>query len=430
MTENTPPPNPDPQPSAPTPEGGSLFHGPGPRLRRAGRTAAILAVVAVVALLMVLTANFSHDLAGSPSSPEESSSTPVTTSPLSPERVEEFARRHLQRQLRANQRPPAPPELPDLPDQEDTPESIESLPPPAPPSPPATRSSTPQPSRALDAPLAPSASDSTPGRGGERRSPPRAEPPSPRQLLARIPEPEDFFERSRHPQEPRNQPSSTSSPHSNPPLDRRTINVPAPEPVALHPVPPPAAPTLYARTTIPLALTHAVNTDVPGPVRAYVLRDIYDSLHHATLLVPRGTLAIGHQAAHAAAGDQRVLIYWTELKLPSGASLHLPNLLGGSQDGSAGVVGDVDNHWWSRFGSAIGLSLVGTGTQLSQPQERTAVQGLAASESQVLAQQLGLELGRLSREILRRGVNRPPTISLQAGERLSLILTQDLAFPR
>jgi type IV secretion system protein VirB10 len=177
-------------------------------------------------------------------------------------------------------------------------------------------------------------------------------------------------------------------------------------------------------------LTHAVSTDVPGPIRAYVIRDVYDSLSSDVLLVPRGTLAIGHQAAHAAAGDQRILIIWTELKLPSGVSYRLPSPVAGSQDGTAGVLGDVDNHWWGRLGSAIGLSLVGAGIQLSQPQERTSVQGFAPDEGQVLAQQLGLELGRLSQEILRRGVNRPPTITLRPGERLSLLLTRDLAFAR
>jgi type IV secretory pathway VirB10-like protein len=67
--------------------------------------------------------------------------------------------------------------------------------------------------------------------------------------------------------------------------------------------------------------------------------------------------------------------------------------------------------------------------QLSQPQARSAVPGFAPSEGQVGAQQLGVELGRLSQEILRRGSDRPPTLTLSAGQRLSLLVSRDLLFP-
>ena len=198
--------------------------------------------------------------------------------------------------------------------------------------------------------------------------------------------------------------------------------------------PAPRRPVLYAGTAIPLTLAHGLSSDVPGPARAMVTRDVYDSLVHRHLVLPRGTLVLGHQAARSAAGDRRVLIAWTELKLPDGSSYRLPEQPAGAADGTAGARGRVDNHWWSRFGSAVGLSLVGAGTQLSQPRGRTgrtAVpgQGYAATEGQVLAQQLGLELGRLSQEMLRRGVNRAPTITLEPGQRMSLLLTRDLLFP-
>jgi type IV secretion system protein VirB10 len=116
------------------------------------------------------------------------------------------------------------------------------------------------------------------------------------------------------------------------------------------------------------------------------------------------------------------------LRLPSGVVYELPELPAGSADGTAGVQAEVDRHWWGRFGNAIALSLVGAGVQLSQPQERSAVQGFAPSEGQVVAQQLGVELGRLSQEILRRGIDRPPTLTLSAGQRLSLLVSRDLVF--
>jgi type IV secretion system protein VirB10 len=188
-------------------------------------------------------------------------------------------------------------------------------------------------------------------------------------------------------------------------------------------------PRLSAGAVVPLVLTHDVGTDVPGSVRAWVARDVYDSETHSVVVLPRGTVVVGSQAARATVGDRRVLVVWRRLRLPSGVVYELPELPAGSADGTAGVQAGVDRHWWGRFGNAIALSLVGAGVQLSQPQERSAVQGFAPSEGQVVAQQLGVELGRLSQEILRRGIDRPPTLTLSAGQRLSLLVSRDLVFP-
>ena len=411
-----------------SPPEGAVHAGPGPRLRRAGRTAAILAVLAFVGLLTFLSVRYSHDF-GQPAPTEEGASTVPPTHPLSADRIEEYARRRLEEQLRAAQPAPSPPDFDPYP--EEGPPPLPDLPPPmpggAPPSQP-----TPSPRLSIDAPLVPARASS----GSASAAPPGlvngVHPPGPPPPPPDLPTLDQVLARAGAPEVGRPDPADLSGAHVHPspePLGQRSIEVPRPGLVSLEAVPAPSRPVLYARTTIPLVLTHGVSTDVPGPIRAYVVRDIYDSLGSRTLLIPRGTLAIGHQAAHAAAGDQRVLVYWTELKFPNGVSYHLPNVLGGSQDGTAGVLGDVDNHWWSRIGSAIGLSLIGAGVQLSQPQQRTdTVTDYTLDEGQVVAQQLGLELGRLSQEILRRGVNRPPTIQLRAGERLSLILARDLAF--
>lgn len=419
---------PPPSPAAEPPREGTVHPGTPPRLRRVGRTVAVLAVLAFVTLLTVLSAKYSHEI-GQPAAEDGAASAVAPSSPLSADRIEEFARRRLQEQLRAAKPAPPPPPLDayqdaSAPGTELPPPPPPTIAPPSPAAPPRPASRT-----ALDAPLVPAIAAPGSLRTDDSSLVNAVRPPTPD-----LPSLEEFLASApTRPPLPGSAPSRSSTRELSPPpepLDRRTLDIPRPGVVTLNPALPPAQPTLFARTTIPLVLTHDVSTDVPGPIRAYVTRDIYDSSRAETLLVPRGTLAIGHQAAHAAAGDQRVLIYWTELKYPNGLSDHLPDVLGGSQDGTAGVLGDVDNHWWSRVGSAIGLSLVGAGIQLSQPQQRTSVQGFAPDEGQVVAQQLGLELGRLSQEILRRGVNRPPTIYLRAGERLSLILARDLAFVR
>jgi hypothetical protein len=46
-------------------------------------------------------------------------------------------------------------------------------------------------------------------------------------------------------------------------------------------------PRLSAGAVVPLVLTHDVGTDVPGSVRAWVARDVYDSETHSVVVLPR-----------------------------------------------------------------------------------------------------------------------------------------------
>lgn len=429
MTERTPAPDSAPERPSPPPEG-VVHRGRGPRLRRAGRTAAILAVLAFIGLLTFLTSRYSHDF--QPASPDDpGAASPLRSLPLSAERIEALAKRRLEEELRAAQRPPGPPDL-DLGVPGAAPPDRHSLPE-APPPPPVSPRSTAPPPRverpALHSPLTPRGSRGPSAHAAPQGSGARIELPS-------LPELPGIVREGGAAPSVTLTPGSASAagpgdlPAAPRPLDRRAFDLPDPSAHVLTRAPAPAVPTLYAGTAVPLVLTHDVATDVPGPVRAYVARDVYDSVTGRRLLIPRGSLALGHQGAHAASGDRRVLVLWRELKLPSGESYRLPLLPAGSGDATAGVRGRVDNHWGSRIGSAVALSLVGAAGQLAQPQERTSVQGFAPSEGQIAARELGLELGRLSQEVLRRGVNRPPTIHLRAGQRLTLLLTRDLAFPR
>lgn len=180
-------------------------------------------------------------------------------------------------------------------------------------------------------------------------------------------------------------------------------------------------------TAIPAVLLHQLNSDVAGLVRAQIARDVYDSRTTSVVLIPQGTLALGEQSGQPSAGDARLLIRWRRLRFPDGRTLELDDQESAAADGSLGLAGHVDRHWGRRFGSAILLSLVGAGVQLSQPQ-RSAVGGAAPAEGQIAAGELGRELGQLSAEILRQSVNLPPTVELRPGARLLILLTQDLVF--
>src|ERR1700712_4531952 len=99
---------------------------------------------------------------------------------------------------------------------------------------------------------------------------------------------------------------------------------------------------------------------------------------------------------------------------------------GPAPSGGAGLPGSVDNHLPTVFGSALLLSLLSAGVQLSQPQE-SATFGQAASTRQVGAAALGQELSTVATELLRRRLAIAPTLRIPSGTEFQVFVRADLS---
>ena len=183
---------------------------------------------------------------------------------------------------------------------------------------------------------------------------------------------------------------------------------------------------LRAGTVIPGLLITSVSSELPGEIVGQVSRDVYDSRTQRTLLVPKGSRLIGTYDNQVAAGQGRLLVAWTRLILPDGRSMRLPGLALADRQGNAGAKGNVDNHWRRVFGSALLLSAIGAGVQLSQPAQASVLS--TPSAGQVAAGAVGQELSSVALEILRRGMDVKPTISIPAGQPFNVLLSGDLLF--
>ncbi len=204
---------------------------------------------------------------------------------------------------------------------------------------------------------------------------------------------------------------------SQTPRDRRL-------PVTLDP---PLSPTqLDAGSLIPAVLATGINSDLPGDLVAQVSHDVYDSRTERQVLIPKGSRLLGRYQNQVAAGQQRLLVAWDRLLFPDGTSLRFPGLPGISNSGEAGLPGSVDDHLGTVFGSALLLSLLSAGAQLSQPQE-SATFGQAASTRQVGAAALGQELSTVGAELLRRRLAIAPTLRIPSGTEFQVFVRADLA---
>jgi len=168
--------------------------------------------------------------------------------------------------------------------------------------------------------------------------------------------------------------------------------------------------TVTQGTMIPAVLETAINTDVPGYVRAVVSQDVR-SFDGTRVLVPRSSRLIGQYQSGLQAGQKRAYVIWTRLIRPDGVSVALASPATGF-DGSGGLPGRVDTHFFQRFGSAILLSVVG---------------GLAAASSSGASIVLGGGQTAASTALQQNG-DISPTVRVRMGEPIRVFTARDLDF--
>jgi type IV secretion system protein VirB10 len=170
--------------------------------------------------------------------------------------------------------------------------------------------------------------------------------------------------------------------------------------------------TVTEGTLIPAILETAINTDVPGYVRAVVSQDVR-SFDGKRVLVPRSSRLIGQYQAGVEQGQRRAYVIWTRLIRPDGVSVNLASPAV-SFDGATGIEGDVNNHFFKRFGSGLLLSVVGgLGAVATGGIGGAILAGSAQSAANSAVQQQG----QIS-----------PTIRVRAGEPIRVYTARDLDF--
>ena len=170
--------------------------------------------------------------------------------------------------------------------------------------------------------------------------------------------------------------------------------------------------TVTQGTLISAVLETAIDTDVPGYVRAVVSSDIR-SFDGSRVLVPRSSRLIGQYKSGLTAGQKRVYVIWTRLIRPDGVSVNIasPAVTFG---GETGLAGKVDTHFFARFGSAMLLSVVG-GLSAIGGAAGVVVNGGGQSAAAAAVGQSG---------------QIAPTIRVRQGEPIRVFTAKDLDFSK
>ncbi|MCZ8019972.1 TrbI/VirB10 family protein [Novosphingobium sp.] len=171
--------------------------------------------------------------------------------------------------------------------------------------------------------------------------------------------------------------------------------------------------TVTQGTLIPAVLETAIDTDVPGYVRAVVSADVR-SFDGSRVLVPRSSRLIGQYKSGLQAGQKRAYVIWTRLIRPDGVSVNIasPAI---AFSGETGLGGKVNTHFFERFGSAMLLSVIGG---LSAVSGGTAGIIIAGSGQSAAAAAVG------------QSANIGPTVRVRQGEPIRVFTARDLDFSR
>ncbi len=174
------------------------------------------------------------------------------------------------------------------------------------------------------------------------------------------------------------------------------------------------ASTVSQGTLIPAVLETAMNSDLPGYVRAVVSQDVR-SFDGSRVLIPRSSRLIGQYKSGLAAGQTRAYVLWSRLIRPDGVSVAIASP-GTDEAGQSGLDGQVDNHFFKRFGSALLLSVVGAASAIGTGGASVLMQGGSGiGAAGVAAQQSG-------------GI--PPTVRVRQGQPIRVFTARDLDFSR
>ncbi len=164
-------------------------------------------------------------------------------------------------------------------------------------------------------------------------------------------------------------------------------------------------------------LETAIDSTLPGMTTCILATDTF-SADGSVVLLERGTKLIGETRGQVRQGAARLLVLWTEARTPKGVVVPLASP-GTDELGRSGLPGEVNRHFFERFGAAILMSVIDGAVQ-------TAIASQRADGSAVVVNPSGSS--DIVTEVLRSTVGIPPTVVKPQGDRIQVLVARDLDF--
>jgi type IV secretion system protein VirB10 len=187
-------------------------------------------------------------------------------------------------------------------------------------------------------------------------------------------------------------------------------------------------------------LESAINTDLPTQIRAIVSRDVYGEAGR-TALIPKGSRLIGVYNTSLTPGQSRVFVVWQRVIRPDGVDIQVGSI-GVDSLGAAGLAGFVDTKFQQIFSRAVLASVISialaTGAEAINGDDGTSTTSSSPLTGGTTVTQQGTSgavnsaidtIGVVTQGFLTRFLNVQPTIIVDQGTPINVMLNRDLFFP-
>jgi type IV secretion system protein VirB10 len=180
---------------------------------------------------------------------------------------------------------------------------------------------------------------------------------------------------------------------------------------------------------IPAVMEQALNSDLPGEIKALVSQNVYDTATGQYLLIPQGARLIGKYSSDVSYGQDGVQAVWDRIIFPDGSSINLEGMQALDAHGQAGMRHDVDRHYWRTFGMAALTSVFVAAYELTQRGGYgSGGQYGYPSAGDTASAAVGREMSRTGAQITRRNLSVQPTIKVPIGYKFVVRVNRDILF--
>ena len=168
---------------------------------------------------------------------------------------------------------------------------------------------------------------------------------------------------------------------------------------------------------IDCTLETAIDSTLPGMTTCVTAADTFGA-DGKVVLLERGSKLVGETRGQVQQGQARVFVVWTEVRTPTGVIVPLDSP-GTDELGRAGLPGEVQRHFWERFGAAMLVSVVNGAVQ-------AGVQAANHSGGAILYAPSTSQ--DVLTEALKDSVHIAPTVIKRNGDRIQVLVARDLDF--
>ena len=164
-------------------------------------------------------------------------------------------------------------------------------------------------------------------------------------------------------------------------------------------------------------LETAIDSTLPGMTTCVTATDTF-GVDGKVVLLERGSKLVGETRGEVQNGSARVFVLWTEARTPTGVWVPLDSP-GTDELGRSGLPGEVNRHFWDRFGAALLISVIDgavqAGVQSSSHGNGAIIYNPSTSQDALT-------------DVLKGTINIAPTVVKHQGDRIQILVARDLDF--